>query len=177
MQVLAETIVGLGERMKDKHHAALQSLVDEVTLGLDRFVDGSSADIDALDETALTGLVDEAGELETQWHDMEQLFDTSVRRGERIQCDLVIARYRARLVGLQHEITRLQRSAQDGSRRDQESDVGTLDRLRADLSTLEAKIKVLEAADLGGWRGLQRGLQRALQRLEKKLNAFEEESR
>ena len=31
MQVLAETMVGLNERIMDKHHAALHSLVDQVT--------------------------------------------------------------------------------------------------------------------------------------------------
>ncbi|MGI9510939.1 MAG: hypothetical protein ACR2QJ_16485 [Geminicoccaceae bacterium] len=172
MQVLAETMVGLRERMQGKHLATLRSLVDQVTLGLDRFVDRSSADIDALDEAVLTGLVDEAEELETQWHDMEQLFDASTRRGEQVQRELVSALYRMRLVGLQHEIERLQQVAKESKHRDQQSNVRSLDRLGSDLSSVEAKIKVLEASDLDGWRGLRRGLQRGFQRLEKQVSAI-----
>ena len=174
MQVLAETMVGLRERMQGKHLATLRSLVDQVTLGLDRFVDPSTPDIDAFDEAALTGLVDEAEELETQWQDMEQLFDASTRHGEQVQRDLVSALYRMRLVGLQHEIERLQQVAKEGKHRDQQSNVRSLDRLGSDLSAVEAKIKVLEASDLDGWRGLRRGLQRGFQRLEKQVSAVED---
>ena len=174
MHVLAETMVGLNERIMDKHHATLHSLADQVTLGLDRFVDRSSTDVDALDEATLIGLVDEAEGIETQWHDMERLFDASTRRGEQVQRELVVAHYRACLAGLRHEIKRLQEAAQEGSHRDQPSNVRSLDKLRSDLSGVEAKIKVLEAAELEGWRGLRRGLHRGFKRLEKELSALEE---
>ena len=93
---------------------------------------------------------------------MERLFDASTRRGEQVPRELVVVHYRARFVALEQEVERWRLVAEKSSRQDQQSIVRSQNRLRADLSAVEAKMKVIEAADLDGWRALRQGLQRAL---------------
>ena len=176
MQVLAEEIADFKERMPDRRQsAAIPRLANQITRRLDRFVARSDSGIDKLDRTALQKLAAEADALETCWQELEQLFDASTRHGEQVHRDLVVAHYRARFAGLEHEVERYRKIAEERSQGKRRSIGGPFAGLSADLLAVNAKIDVIETADLDGWRGLRRGLHQTLQRLEKKVNAMEEE--
>lgn len=91
MQILAEAIVDFNERVQDREQSASQSLADQVAIGMDRFVARSDAGIDKLERAGLQEPADEAEGQETQWHELEQLFDAGTRRGEQVQRELVVA--------------------------------------------------------------------------------------
>lgn len=177
MQVLANALVSLKEGMDDKQQVVIESLVDQLSLELDQFITCSATDIDSLDQAMLAKLVDQADQIETQWIELEQRLRTRTCRGEQVQRELVVAYYRARFVGLKHEVEQSQLAAQEGSRPDQQSISRSLVRVQEGLSSLEAKIEKLEASHLDGWRALRQGLHQALQRLEKQVSTIQDHLR